>query len=473
MITSLQNIQNSMTRFSRRINPTAAQVAAFFFLCVSLFSSCRKYDDEIGYNLLNNTGLAEGIVVDSLEIVTYTVKEDSIRVDSLSSSILGAINDPEFGLSSSNVYVQCLLQEINIDFGTNPQLDSIVLAVAMTKEINSYGYVNGSPMDIEVYKMNEQLIRSNKYYSNYAPAIGDKVGTWNGRLNVSDTTWYNDKGVLKSKAGYMRIRLDDAFGQDFFTANAYGSNESFLQFLNGFAMIPNTSSLSSGQGSIVPLNLNSVDSKLIIYFNDTLQKEFVITDKSERAMHYSTATANSDITTQLANPGTHYSETYLQAMGAFKTKIEIPNLYDIVKSEGQIIVNEAVLTLTVKEGSTSDDLPAPTRLLLVQPSKDDGTGENTLIKDLIDVVAPSSASWVGFTNYGGRLSEDGKTYTFRFNRHLQDLYNSYLATGEEINRGFYVIVPSDNPITPSRLILDTKNDQNIQNIRFKITYTKL
>ena len=473
MITSLKNIQSSMTRFWRRINPRAVQVAAFFFLCVSFLSSCRKYDDEIGYNLLNNTGLAEGIIVDSLRMVAYTVKEDSIRVDSLTSAILGAINDPVFGLSSSNVYVQCLLQEINIDFGIDPQLDSIVLAVAMNKDINSYGDVNGSAVDIDVFKMNEQLIRSNKYYSNYIPSVGDKVGTWNGRLNAKDTTWYNDKGELKSKVGYMRIRLDEAFGQDFFVANAYGSNESFLQFLNGLAIIPNTTSLSSGQGSIVPLNLNSVDTKLILYFNDTLQKEFVITDKSERAMHYSTAIANSDITTQLANPRTHYTETYLQAMGAVKTKIEIPNLYDIVKSEGQVLINEAVLTLTVKEGSTSDAYPAPNRLLLVQPSKDDGTGENALIKDLIDVVAPASAAWVGFTNYGGRLSEDGKTYTFRFNRHLQDLYNSYLATGEEINRGFYIIVPSDNPITPSRLILDTRNDQNIQNIRFKITYTKL
>jgi Domain of unknown function (DUF4270) len=460
-----------MIQFCRRINPTAAQLAAFFLLSVFFLSSCKKYDDELGYNLLTNTGQALGTVVDSFNIVAYTVNEDSIKSDSLSLGLLGAVNDPDFGVTSSNLYMQCLLEEINIDFGTNPLLDSIVLTIDMDKEDAPYGNVN-SNTKVNVFKMDELLLSGDQYYSNYQPALGNQIGTWTGRLNPKDTSWFYEDGNLQSQEGLLRLRLNDDFGQEFFSADAFGSNESFLSFLNGIAILPDESSLSSGEGSVAPVNLNSTDSKLTLYFNDSLKKEFVISDQSERMMNYEVSSQSVDITTQLATTGIHYDQTYLQAMSTVKTRVEIPGLFDIVKNEGRVLVNEAKLTLTIKDGTISDDFPAPSRLLLVQPSKDDGTGGNTFIIDLVDAASPPS-SWVGFTNYGGNLNEDGKTYTFRFNRHLQYIYDRFMDADEEINRGFYIIVPSDNPITPSRLILDTRNDQNIQNIKLKITYTKL
>lgn len=461
-----------MTTFWRKTNFKAVHVAAFFLSLCATLSSCKKYEDEIGFDLLPNTDQFKGQVTDSFEIRTYAVREDSIRVDSLSSTILGAINDPVFGTTSSSVYTQCLLQEINIDFGTNPSLDSVVLSIALDGDIPGYGDVN-SNVTVDVFQLQELLNEDNRYYSNYQPAVGSLLGTYTGKLNPDDTTWFNENGTLQKERGLIRIKLSQAFGESFFTAGAYGSNESFLNFLNGIALVPRSSGLSSGSGYISPLDLNSSLSKLSVYFSDTLKKEFPITDQSERMMHYSISDPSTNLTNQFNSPGTHFDETYLQSMGMSKIKIEIPDLFELVKDGEQILINEAKLTLTVANGSATETYPAPERILLLQPVNADGTGSNKLILDLIDLIAPPSSAWSGYTNYGGELNSDGRTYTFHLNRHLQGLLDDAVLNGNMDNRGLYVIIPSDNPITPSRLVLDTKNNQTEKNIRLKVTYTKL
>lgn len=455
-----------------RISLKAAPVAALFLSLSLLLTSCNKFDDQIGFDLLPNTGQIHGILLDNLEVKAYTIPEDSLRVDSLTRSLLGAINDPIFGTSSANLYLQCLLKEINIDYGTSPKFDSIVLSLAIDQTIEGYGAVNDE-IEVDIYKMAEILKRENKYYSNYSPAIGSTIGSWKGRLNKSDTTKYYDKGVLKSETALLRMKLNASFGESFFTAGAYGNNDAFLSFLNGIALIPKSTGLGSGEGRMAPIHLNSANSKLTIYFNDTLQKEFVISDQGERMMHYQIKNRSASITNQLINPGVHYSETYVQSLASCKTRIEIPDLLDIVQDGQPVLINEASITFTIQDGTTTTDFPAPSRMLLLQPTNQDGTGPNALIIDLIDDVAPPDPKWIGFTNYGGKLSTDGKTYTFRFNRHLQRMLDEYLATGVDNNRGFYLVIPSDNPITPSRVVLNTDNGSGQQNIALKITYTKL
>lgn len=461
-----------MIRFSRKTNSKAASWAALFFLFFSGFISCKKYEGDIGYDLLPNTNSYSGIVVDTFSVIAKTVKEDSIRVDSLSSSILGAINDPLFGITSANLYTQCLLEEINIDFGTNPTLDSVVLALVMDSDNEAYGNVN-SEVRIGVHKMGEILKKEYRYFSDYNPALLEAIGNYQGRLNPADTVYYYEGKNLQKTTGLLRIKLDRTFGESFFHANAYGSNESFLNFLNGIALIPEPGSLSTNQGSIVPIDLNHSDTKLIVYYNDSLTKEFTVSDQAERIMHYDVVSRSGAISSQLAVTNGHFDETYIQSMGSCKTRIFIPGLLDLVKDGNQVVINEAKLTLTIKDGTASDNYPAPERLLLVQPANSNGTGANSLILDLIDQIAPENSGWIGYTNYGGSLNSDGTTYTFHFNRHLQSILDTYLSTGVDGNKGFYILIPSDVPITPSRVVLDTRNNQSVTNIKVKVTYTKL
>ena len=48
------------------------------------------------------------------------------------------------------------------------------------------------------------MIESNKYYSDHQPALGDLIGTYSGKLNPADTTWYIENKDLISETGLLR-----------------------------------------------------------------------------------------------------------------------------------------------------------------------------------------------------------------------------------------------------------------------------
>lgn len=448
----------------------ACQAALLFSLSTLLLFSCKKKDDQVGVDFLPKGNNYSSVLVDTLDVVAYTIREDSIKIDSLSSNLLGAINDPRFGTSKASLYAQILLREINVDFGTNPTIDSVILSLARTTSVSGYGSYNTS-QDFTIYRMAEIIEKEKSYYSNYQPMIGSQIGTWTTNLRSADTAWYYEDGSLKYQTNTFRIPLDNSLGDDFITNGEFGSNEVFLNFLNGIAIVPETSGLNADEGSIVSIDKYSDNSKLIIYYSGGLRKEFDINSESQNISTYEISDRNPDITAQLNNPGTHYNRIYLQAMAGTKLKLDIPGLLDLVADGEEIAINEASLTFKLEDGSNTTDYPAPSRLLLLQPSDVDSS--NAFILDLVDVLVPPSSSWVGHTNYGGNFDEATNSYTFHFNRHLHSLLSNYLNSGEDANRGFYLIVPSDNPITPSRAVLDTDNSGQVKNLKLKIIYTKL
>ena len=99
-----------------------------------------------------------------------------------------------------------------------------------------------------------------------------------------------EDGNLKYQTNTLRIPLDTNFGKDFFTNGQFGSNEVFLNYLNGIALIPNTSNLSSDDGAIVAIDKYSDESKLILYYNNGLRKEFEINAESQNISTYTLAT---------------------------------------------------------------------------------------------------------------------------------------------------------------------------------------
>ena len=460
-----------MIRYFRTTKNKAVHRAALLISILTIsISSCRKADDQIGVDFIPKGNNYSSQVIDTLDVITYTVREDSIKIDSLSRQILGAINDPEFGVTSANLYTQILLREINVDFGTNPVIDSVVLSLARSSNSANYGNPNSS-ISLDIFRMGEIIEKTKSYYSTYNPILSDQIGTWTGNLQSEDTTWFEEDNKLKFALNTIRIPLNNSFGEDFFNNGQFGSNQVFLNYLNGIALIPNTTSIASNEGNYVSISKTSDDSKLIIYYNGGLRKEFDMNSESQNISTYTSNNLNNNIQTQLDNGKTHYNKTYLQSMGVCKTKIDIPELYDWAKDKEGIVINEATITVTVEDGSTPEGFAPPSRLLMLQPSESDST--NAFIIDLIDVLIPPSQNWLGHTVYGGNYDENSQTYTFGFTRHLQSLIDTYNNSGEDKNRGFYLIIPSDNPITPSRLILNTDKSNSMKNIDLKITYTKL
>jgi hypothetical protein len=398
-------------------------------------------------------------VADTFSVYSYTVREDSVKTDSLSRAILGAMYDPEFGVSVASLYTQALLPEINLNFGTTPSLDSIVLILKYESGIASYGNLKTS-QELDVYKLAESLLPEKQYYHNNAILKGAKIGSYSGKFSPSDSVTIKQNNVDVKVAPHLRIRLDDAFGNEFLNASpsSFSGYTAFLDFFKGLAVIPKSSVVSSGTGAIVPLDLISNFSALVLYYNDSSKKEFPISSGAQKVLLYDHPIMHSDILNQFNNPG-NTSISYVQAMGGAKSKVLIPNLKNLVADGGKIVVQEASITLFPLAGSVTSDYPAPLRLFLFQPNSSDG-GDSPIV-DLTDYIFPPEG-WSNTVNYGGNYNSSTGGYTFHFSRHLQQLLD-----GKIQNRGFYITIPNDFPITPSRLKIDNTRT------KVKIVYTKL
>lgn len=444
------------------------------FVLLGLWS-CKKEISEIGVGLRPDGGNINGVQVFIDDIITRTIAEDSLRTDSLSTNILGAINDPIFGESRASLIVQPKMKEVGYDF-TSAVLDSLILTLKFDRSqfINGveqllvYGNLDDA-LEIDVYKVAEELIPSNKYYSNNAIALGDKIGTYSGRFYFHDSVEVVIDGDTQMTAPELRIRLDDAFGNEMLsqTSSVYSSQDAFLEYLKGIALVPRMNQ-QIGKGVIAGFELDQSKAGMKLYYDAGEVKEFIFSTSSEHIGLYDFASPNPDIISQKSGSG-HYNTTYVQAMGGSKVKIDIPGLDSIIEKGEQLVINEAKITVKVDVSAIDAYHNVPYRMLLLIPDPEDGY--NYPIIDYIDQIAPPNIDWLANTNYGGYYESSVGGYTFHFNRHLQSLIEEYNRTGENTFDGFYLLIPSDFPITPARAVLNT--DINNKGIEVSVTYTKL
>lgn len=435
-----------------------------FLLFAVLIQSCKNEETDLGLNLLPVNGSLYGTVADTFTHFAWTVPGDSIKTDSLSSNILGALNDPEFGVSSASLYAQLRLPEINLNYGTNPVLDSCVLILKYGS-----GTVEGqpeSPQKINVYRITEDLKPESGYYQNTPIAYGDKLGFYEGTFSPKDSVLSISKGDSTMLAPQLRIRLSQAFGQELIQTpiSNYSSNLAFINWFKGIALIPASGSIPSGSGAIVPVELVNAVSSLVVYYNDSLKKEFRFTGESERIQRYSFNQRPAALQQQLNEPGKATSTAYVQGMSGTKMRINIPHLTNLVKDGRKALVQEASITFYPLAGTINSIHPAPERFLFMEV--DSITGKNIPVIDLIDQLIPPSG-WRGFTNYGGLYSNSDGSVTFRFNRHMQYILDTYLETGVDINKGFTLNLTGDYPVTAGRFVVDNTKT------KIRVVYNKL
>ena len=70
--------------------------------------NCKKPED-IGVTTLPEDDLVYTDYSDTATVLTYTIKEDSLRCDELSRAVFGSIKDPQLGLTDVSFFGQILL----------------------------------------------------------------------------------------------------------------------------------------------------------------------------------------------------------------------------------------------------------------------------------------------------------------------------------------------------------------------------
>lgn len=435
------------------------KTALLFIIVFSGIVSCKK-DYRVGVGLQPK---ADGIFVfatDTLTLLTKTIREDSVRTDRLSYNALGSYVDPIFGKQQALIYSQINLLRNNISFGGATKLDSAVLCLNIIGPSQLYGNAS-SPQTFKVYELDQAMSPDSNYYTN--ALINYKlpeVGSWTGVPNPNDTVTELLGSKTFKNLPQLRIKLSPAFANKLFTApaSALSDDAAFTSFLKGIAIIPDNPTQTAGQGALWYLNLRSQYSNLSVYYNDSMRLDFIISGNSARINSYLHDYTGTEPQKQVQAPATSSFDTsYVQTMGGMKTFISLPTLFDLVKTK-KVAINSAQLTLRPLGGSVSTLTPVPSRLLLVQP---DSQLKNDFIKDQVFEQAI----------YGGSYSSSGGTYTFNLARHLQEVLDAYIKSGSNINRGLYVLIPSDNPYSTSRLVLDTRKGIVDQGIKLNVVYT--
>jgi len=375
-----------------------------------LVVSCNKDPYELGVDLVPPTDTLYVGVIDTITVEAYSELEDSIRTDELSALVLGSVLDPVFGKTTASFYTQCLITSEDVNFGTNPQLDSLVL---MLQYSSVYGDTN-SLLQVRVFEVSEDLEIDSSYYSNQsAQTYG---------LELANITFlprpHDSVSVFGVKqAPHLRINLSNQtkyLGNKILDApeDVFSSYSEFIKFIKGLYVeaIPVNS-----RGAIINFEASDDLSKLVLYFHndnqgDSLYFEMPINDYGARFNtydHHGYLEASPDFKQQVLYNDTNLgkNQLFLQTMAGVKVRLRLPYIKDL-KNLGSIAINNAVLTFTNPSSDTTWSPPSSLAIYKV-----DSTGKLGLLTD-----ASESSSY-----FGGSYNTDDRTYWFRITRHIQRL----------------------------------------------------
>ncbi len=442
---------------NKNLLPYTRKALLLSVLFLMVLMSCKK-DGEL-FPEFNNENLTINFT-DTLNIVTTLLKEDSIRTDIAGANLLGIYNDSVFGPASASFYTEITLAGSNVYFGDNAVIDSVVLSMKYVGETSLYGSIV-APMNIDVYRLSEQLSQS-EYYSNAVLNYNTTpLGSLSFLPNLTDSLQVIQNGVTTMQSAHIRIPLSNTFGQEILDAgkdaNVIADNTALKTLVNGLYITPSTNvtntTLAQNEGSILYLDMNSSLSTLTVFYsNDTGPEKsysFIINSESKKFNHFEHNYTGTEIGKQLTNIAYDSTLTYVQSMGGVKTKLMIPNLKNLA-SDGKIIVNKAEIIFPVSE--IGNNLAAIPTLALTGINSDN---EATFLIDYFE-----NAEY-----FGGTYNSTTKTYTFNIARHVQDLINNNTE-----DYGMYLIATGSS-VQANRSVLNSfKHPSN--KIKLNITYSK-
>jgi hypothetical protein len=431
-------------------------VLTLLFGLIILVSSCNRKKENVYFDSQGTLGYDGFSYTDTLALLTRTVREDSLKTDSLSHNLIGAINDPFFGNYAASSFFQFSLPQLNKVISTE-KLDSVILMMQYTSSIAYYGDLQ-SNVSLNVYELSEAMgtsvTHSNQTY-NHFPNV---IGTFNGNFNPKDLTSVKLGNRFVLVPATLKIKLSNDMATKLFNANStdLSTKDNFKNFFKGIAVKPNGNS-----GSIAAFNMLGAHSMIRIYYNDSMNSDFVVENESERFTQFEISNQPSTITNQkTASISSNFDTCFVQSMSGAKMQIRFPNLFSLIKNPNKrISIAKAELFIRPLIGSNSTNFSLPIRLLCLQPHPTNNT--NAGILDLAEFF------------YGGNFNSQSNHYKFFITRHIQSLFTDYQNKGIDNNRGLFITIPNDFPIAPSRLMVDTRKNMPNAGIELKIYYTEL
>ena len=430
-----------------------------FIATLFIFSSCRKSPHTLGANILPKDAQLKIFYGFSDSIFGHSVREDSIRTDELSKNLLGSMVDSVFGITTANIAVQYSLSTNGMDFGTNPQLDSLVLYLRYKGELFGDSL---TVQKLHVYELAQDIFYDSAYHSNSTFQTNQVDYADLSFVPRPHDSVVMGEGVLADTLPPMMIinltNISPELGQKLLDADTatLADNETFVKYFKGLYL---ASEPVTSKGALFTVNFMLRNSQMMIYYSnddgDSLSYRFNVTSSSPRANNYrhDYSMSPQDFKQQVLQGDTTLgkSKLYVQGAGGVKTIIKIPDIHDYTHSS-QIALNEVKLVIP---GLMSNPDYPPSRLALVKITDDGG------YQPLID-------QYEGEDYFGGTYHKSSNSYIFRITRYMQSIF-----TGDEPNNGLYLFVSGASVNPESFVIRGNQSPDDSLGMHLEIIFTDL
>ena len=340
-------------------------LSACFVFTLSILPSCKKTASKFGTEALDINDLLANGGVDTFQLKTYSVLEDSLTTDNQIFGIIGAYHDPKFGTVNASLYTQFTTEGlVQLNGETLNTIDSVVLSL-------NYGGYYGKlgAQTFEVYQLTDSLGLTTDYYRN-----STKTTTGTNLVDPGSATQTPnmDKkfalGNGDSVNPQLRLRLDNSLGLQFINDiiagnTAFQSSDLFLseQYFKGLKINVANTTPGSGQGAIIYFNLQNSQTKMTIYFKvngDPEQREISLKNTAKCAdfNHADVDHSGYHIADVLATPLNGQTQFYTQSLDS-RAVVEFPSVNDLKSNS---LINNALLYVPVSYQNGSYYYPSVT-----------------------------------------------------------------------------------------------------------------
>ena len=419
-------------------------LSATFLITLLVVVACKKKESTLGNDVLDPNSLLNSSQVDTFQLTTFTIAEDSLISDNPAYAVLGSYNDPKFGKVEASFYTQVVLSGLNPNFGDISAItvDSLVLGLEYA---DYYGEL--SPQTVEVYQLTEKIDVDSTYYSFQDKAHSSTNLVVPGYETFTPTP--NGETIIGEDTvdAQLRIRLNNSLATQLINESAsggtnYSSIDNFTSYFKGLYVKVNNGSQLSGKGAVFYFNLNDPLSKMTIYYTQAGEQktfDFLINSECADFNHVDIDNSGKPVQNVINDTISGQTEFYAQA---FKSRaiVKIPGLKNLPK---KCVIHKAELILPVQYQTASKYSPS----------------DEISVSVRIDNILSGIGVFGFYDNYT-------KSYTVDCRDYVQALVTGQISTTELILSPRFFITSAE------RIIFNGPSTINKKKPQIVVTYTQ-
>ncbi|HAN17870.1 MAG: hypothetical protein A2X13_05590 [Bacteroidetes bacterium GWC2_33_15] len=404
---------------------------AFISVLILFFTySCKDEASMLGADLLPDDDRMILQFDTTITFISYLNDEEDFSTKNYTTAYVGNINDPYFGSLNGSLAIQYYPKVIGNKIDTI-EPDSAILYFRID---NTYGdFIKNE--NFNIYILSTSLSSDSTYLN--TTSIQDFY--YDEAFPINTSVFYSGDTLIgfPLSSNFINYLLPN---NDY----VYDTLSLFLDYYKGICVIPEE---NTGLGSMIKLSLESDDSKISLFYNDSLTFDYTFS-LGVSFSNYTHDKTGAIINNYLENDSTEADTLmFMQGFGGMTSKIILSDISRFKNAKYSILT--ADLFIPVFKDNNFEFLTPPDELYFLYPTSD----------TTYYYIPDDDPTYSDF--FDGSYYEDNDYYKFNISKYL-----TALLAGD-ISDSLLKVRIRENYSYPNRVILKTG-----ENIKLKVTYTK-